>query len=93
MDNLERRVIALEHQRIALQQDLGHEREMTDWRFADLSRRLQALEQAATLSWSRIPLGSVMKLVVAFLLPLTVWFATGDLRKALQAAHLAGLGG
>jgi hypothetical protein len=79
MDNLERRLIALEHQQ-------HHDRELTDWRLDEHSRRLQALERNPL---QRLSYGSTIKLLIALLLPLAVLFATGDLRKAAMAIRLA----
>jgi hypothetical protein len=81
MDDLERRVIVLEQQ-------VRHERELSDWRYAALSRQLLEA-QASPLR--QIPSATTVKVFVAILLPLTVLLATGDLRKALAAAaRLAG---
>jgi hypothetical protein len=75
MDNLERRVIRLEEQ-------LRAERELIDWRFADVYRRLQER------SSPKIPLGSPSKIALAIALPLLVLLGTGDLRKVVQAIRL-----
>jgi len=85
MDNrdLERRVIVLEEQS-------RHERELTDWRFSDLSRRLQAMERGQA---RQLPTGSMSKIMIAVALPLAVLVITGDLRRALLAALRLAMGG
>jgi hypothetical protein len=79
MDDLERRVIVLE-------QKVQHEQELTDWRFADLSRQLQDLQSAPL---QQLSAGAMIKLTFAVALPIVVWMITGDLRKALSALRLA----
>ncbi len=80
MDDLERRIIVIEQQ-------IRHDREMSAWRFSDISRQLQELQ---TRPLSYLSAGSIIKILIAILLPLAVWLLTGDLRKALEASRLAG---
>lgn len=79
MDDLERRLLTLEL-------ESKHERELSDSRFDNLSRRLQALEA------NPVTVMGLMKLMLALLLPFGVWLLTGDLRKALVALRMMGAG-
>jgi hypothetical protein len=76
MDSLEQRILALELQ-------AKHERELTDFRLDDLSRRLQAMEKPKSL-----PVGSIGKIALALALPLVVLLGTGDMRKVLAVLRL-----
>jgi hypothetical protein len=80
MEDLERRLIVLE-------QRCQHDREMTGYRLADISRQLQELQSRPL---SQLSAGGLIKITIAILLPLFVWLVTGDLRKALEASRLAG---
>jgi hypothetical protein len=79
MDDLERRLLTMEL-------EAKHERELSDWRHAEVSRRLQRLEQ------NPVMLASIAKIATALVLPIGVWLLTGDLRKALAAFRLMGGG-
>ena len=80
MDDIERRLIILE-------QHFAHERERVNWRLEGLSRQLLTLQaqQSATPT-----LGSLVKILLALLLPILVWLMTGDLKEALKAGRLVG---
>lgn len=75
MDDLERRLLTMEL-------EVKHERELSDYRYDGLCRRLQRLEQ------SPVTLAGMLKIATALALPLGVWLLTGDLRKALVAFRL-----
>lgn len=79
MDDLERRVLTLELQ-------AQNDRDLTEWRYSDLSRRLQALEE------NQVTAGSIIRIMLAICLPVGVWLLTGDLRKALAALRMMGAG-
>jgi hypothetical protein len=82
MDDLERRILALEHQ-------ARHERELTEWKLDALCRRLQVLEASPL----RISAPALLKIMIAIFLPASVLLLTGDLRKALAALRMAATGG
>lgn len=79
MDNLERRVIVLEQQ-------LRHERELSDWRFDALSRQFQAFQ---TRPLAQVTAQTILKILLAIAIPLTALMSTGDLRRLLMAIRLA----
>jgi hypothetical protein len=75
MDDLERRQLTLEFQ---AQQD----RDLSEWRYYDLSRRLQTLEA------NPVTAAGLVKLAAAIALPVGAWLLTGDLRKALAVLRM-----
>ena len=78
MDDLERRIIHLEH--------TSHtDRQLTQVHIAALYQRLQAAEQINLNPFRSIPLGSIFRIALALLLPIIVWLVTGDMAKALRA--------
>lgn len=76
MDDLERRIIHLEH---STQSD----RQLTQVHLDALYRRLAALESNPLRS---IQAGTIFRALVAIGLPIAVWLVTGDLARAIRAA-------
>jgi hypothetical protein len=76
MDDLERRIIQLEHQ-------AKSDRQLTQVHLDVLYRRLTTLESHPL---RQIPLGTIFRISLALLLPVIVWLVTGDLGKAIRAA-------
>lgn len=77
MDELERRILALEFQ-------AQNDRDLSEWRYSDHSRRLRELEA------NPVTTATLIKLLVAVCLPIGVWIITGDVRKALVALRMMG---
>jgi len=81
MDDLERRIIHLEH-------SLATDRQLIQLHLASFHQRLTTLERPAQPTST--PGGSgPIKLWLAFLLPLAVLILTGDLQTAIRAMRLA----
>ena len=76
MDDLERRIIQLEHQ-------AKSDRQLTQVHLDQVYRQLQSLQSSPL---RQIPLGTIFRISLALLLPIIVWVVTGDLGKALRAA-------
>jgi hypothetical protein len=84
MDELERRIIHLEHIQ-------STDRQILQLHLASFHQRLSALE--AREPTSPVTNSGSIKLWLAFLLPLLVLLMTGDLKAALRALRLAATGG
>ena len=75
MDDLERRILTLEHTQSA-------DRQLAQLHLDALYLRLAALESHPL---RRINLGAIFRILTAIVLPIIVWLATGDITRALRA--------
>ena len=75
MDDLERRIIHLEHA-------TSSDRQLTQIHLDALYQRLQSLESSPL---RQISPGAIFRILMAIGLPVIVWLLTGDLAKALRA--------
>ena len=82
MDDIERRIIHLEHSQ-------AHDRQLIQLHLSSFHQRLTVLERRPPLASSTSDGSGSIKLWLAFLLPLLVLLMTGDLQAALKAMRLA----
>lgn len=75
MDDLERRILTVEH-------TIASDRQLTQLHLSQLHQRLEALEAHPLRS---INPGMIFRILMAVVLPIIVWLATGDMAKALRA--------